>query len=175
MNIFSKLVIPSIFVSIMAVTVASQAEMTAWHVKGIHPNGEELIAIKAVDSKGRLHNVKAFFDENNHILDIKVLNDGLDNVKYHVKAVDSGHKKHHAIMAVSDDKKHLDIKAIDKTGKHHDVSAIISDANHLDVKVVAANGEYWPIKIVSPDGKTHDVKAFDFDNDDQYIHVKGLK
>ena len=177
MNIFSKLVVSSVFTSMMMVTAVSQAEsMTVWHVKGIHPGGEEILSIKAVDEKGKLHAVKAFFeDDDHHLLDIRVLDHDLDESVYKVKTVDLGHTKYHGVKAVSKSGKHLDIKAFDRDGKQYDVKAIRDDSNDLDIRVVAPDGRHWPVKVLSPQGHTHNIKAFDFENDDKYLHIKGLR
>ena len=119
--------------------------------------------------------LKHFLMKTTMLLDIKVLDSSLSKLKFHVKAVDEDHEKHYGIKAVTSSGRHLDIKAIDKNGKHYDVKSIITDSSHWDIKVVTPDGEYWPIKIISPHGETHDVKAIDFDNNDQYLHVKGLK
>jgi hypothetical protein len=77
-----------IFSAIAMLSFSAQlfADNTIWHIKGIHPEGNDLLAIKAIGSKGELHDVKAIYDDKSHILDIKVL-DSKGKIMHAVKAI----------------------------------------------------------------------------------------
>jgi hypothetical protein len=159
---------------LMSLSTNILANDSIWHVKGIHPNGEELLSIKAIDKMGKFHPVKALYDEESHALDIKVL-DANGEVLHGVKAVNEISDKYHGIKALTASGELLPIKAIDNQGNRYDVKSIVTKSNTMSVKIVAKDGFIIAVKAISPLGQMFDVKSFNFDDTKiGHMHVKAV-
>jgi hypothetical protein len=140
--------------ALMGVSPAA-AEDTFWHVVGIHPKGYTL-DIKAVDSEGKLYDIKAIEqDENVHMLDVKAL---VGDLRQPVKVVVSD-DRYAPVQAIDIKGNNLDLKALTPEGKLLDVKGVRRTGSIIHIKVLGIGGRFFAVKAIAPDGRMYDVKG----------------
>ncbi|UJH67355.1 hypothetical protein [Allomuricauda sp. SCSIO 65647] len=129
-----------------------------WHIKAVLPEAK-LLDVKAIDSDGNHHDVKAIQDSH----DISLLG---------VKALVHG-QTIPVKMVVKKNDKYYPVKAIDDDGNILDVKAIGEDGELLDVKGVSRMGSIIEIRAIDKEERQHNVISIS--PQEGVNHVKGLK
>jgi hypothetical protein len=150
-----------------------------WHVKAIHPEGKTL-DIKAVDSAGTIHNIKAIQqNEQRYILDIKAF---FGKEQFPIKVL-LGDAVLSPVKAIGYDGTIYDIKAISEDGKMYPVKGVKRNGNIIDIKAIIADTTFYAVKAISPTGGWNDVKGVKMYKEEAegsingvgiYAHVKAI-
>ena len=142
-----------------------------WHVKAFKPNAE-LLRIKAIDKKGKMHDVKAIqYSEDTSVLDVKALIDGRRvAIKLLVKSGD----RYYPLKGIMADGTIVDIKAITNDGEILPVKGVSRSGNIVHIRAITEFEQFYNVIAVSPDGKMNDVKGIKMTQEEVETIINGV-
>lgn len=142
-----------------------------WHVKAFKPNAE-LLRIKAIDKKGKMHDVKAIqYSEDTSVLDVKALIEGRRvAIKLLVKSGD----RYYPLKGIMADGTIVDIKAITNDGEILPVKGVSKSGNVVHIRAITEFEQFYNVIAVSPDGKMNDVKGIKMTQEEVETTINGV-
>ena len=142
-----------------------------WHVKAYKPNAE-LLRIKAIDKKGKMHDVKAIqYSEDTSVLDVKALIDGR---RVAIKLLIKSGDRYYPLKAIAADGTIIDIKAITNDGEILPVKGVSKSGNVVHIRAITEFEQFYNIIAVSPDGKMNDVKGIKMTQEEEEAVINGV-
>lgn len=140
--------------AILALAAHAQDGSSIWHVKAILDDGHTL-DVKAFDTNGGQHDVKAIVTGDLHLLDVKAL-DGEELRSVKVLASTDAYAP---VKAIGPDGAIWAVKAIGPGGEQWDVKGVARSGSVIHIKAIGPHGAMYGVKAISPAGHMHDVKG----------------
>ncbi len=142
-----------------------------WHIVAIHPEGYTL-DVKAMDSKGNLHDVKAILDEGQrYLLNVNAFVDNDEQLPVKMLMSDDPYKP---MAAIGNNGEVYDIIITSRDGDRLDVKGFRRVNNIIDIKVLNVDGIIYAVKALSQKGDLYDVKGIKFLDRDIEIQIQGI-
>jgi uncharacterized membrane protein (UPF0182 family) len=127
-----------------------------WNIKAYRPDAK-LIAIKAIDNDGKIHDVKAIQDsDDTSVLSVKALVHG---ALLPIKLIVKEDEAFYPVKAIDADGYLIAIKAITEDGDIWDVKGVSMSGNVVHIRAINKHLTFYNIIAISPEGKVNTVKG----------------
>lgn len=157
-----------VLIASMALSVAMPGMVAGevWHVKALSDG--DTLGIKAVDSDGKMHGVKATGAGQ-----VKAVQAQVEGETLPIKLINQGNK-HLSVKAIRKDGTLMDIKAVDGGGKKLDVKGVGGDGHVVHIKAIDGDRQLG-VKAIGPTGNNCNVKGLRLVTGSHEGEVNGVK